>query len=464
MTKFKRVFRATAAILLMVFVLQFIPPPPAVALTPFRNLAAQAAILVERETGQILFSHNAFARHPADDLTKIMTLYLAARAVENDEISDNELVLMTEAAWDDIDERSSTLNILPGETMTFIDLIYSAYVGNANEAANMIALRLAGSTGAFVRQMNDMATEIGAANTNFVNPHGQHHPNQFTTAHDMFLIYSHATRSMLFNEVSSTFRHTTETIDEFESRTFTTSNTLIVPGSIYFYRHALSGKDSATFEGGHSLVASAEENNMFLISVILGSYVEMFEDGSADIKSLSETQRLFHWGYNEFSWREILRTTDLLDRVPVLHGSGTDFVNARPAEPLTVLIANSIPNEAFERRVTLRYDEDNPIMAPVDAGHLLGEVIIQHDGTEYARIPLIANTSVELSGIEYIRIQVVEMLTSTAARNVIIVLVLLVLLYAALVIRHNVLRARRRRRVRNAKQDLIQDRHRNFRE
>ncbi|MCL2220898.1 MAG: D-alanyl-D-alanine carboxypeptidase [Oscillospiraceae bacterium] len=463
MSKINRVFRTTAALLLMVFFLQLIPAAPATALTPFTNIAAEAAILVESETGQILFSHNAFSRHPADDLTKIMTLYLAARAVENDEISDSEFVEMTEAAWLDIDERSSTLDILPGEVMTFIDLIYSSYVGNANEASNMIALRLAGSIDSFVRQMNAMATEIGATNTNFVNPHGQHSPNQFTTAYDMFLIYSHASRSMLFNEVSSTFRHTTETIDEFESRTFTTSNSLIVPGSIYFYRHALSGKDSATFEGGHSLVASAEENNMFLISVILGSYVEMFEDGSADIKSLSETQRLFHWGYNEFAWREILRTTDLLDRVPVLHGSGTDFVNARPSESLTVLIANSVHTDAFERRVRLFYDEDNPIEAPVEAGHLLGEVTIRRDGNEYARISLVANTSVDLSGIEYIRIQVMEMLTSTMARNIIIILVLLVLLYIALVVRHNVVRAKRRRRMRSAKQDLIQDRQRNFR-
>ena len=464
MIKSKKLFKIISIMLLTVLSLQFLPATSASALTPFSDLAARSAILVERETGQILFSHNAHSRHPADSLTKIMTLYLAARAVENDEINDNEFIEMTEAAWHDLDEYSSTLDILPGEVMTFIDLIYSSYVGSASEASNMIALRLAGNITSFVAQMNAMAAEIGATNTNFVNPHGQHHPNQFTTAYDIYLIYSHASRSMLFNEVSGTFRHVTEAVgEEAEPRTFTTSNSLINSGSIYFYRSALSGRDSATFEGGHSLVASAEEDNMFLISVILGSYVEVFEDGSADIKSLSETQRLFLWGFTQFGWREILRTTDLLDRVPVLHGSGSDFINARPEEPLTVLIANSIPTDAFERRITLLYDDDNPIIAPVTAGHPLGEVVIRHEGVEHARIALIANTSVDLSGIEYIRIQIVEMLSSTMARNVMIILGLLIVLYIALVIRHHVIRANRRRRIKNAKREIIQDHHQNFR-
>ena len=460
----KKISRATSIFLILIIALQFIPTPSAVALEPFRDLAAQSAILVERETGQILFQHNAHALHPADNLANIMTLYLAARAVENDEISDNEFVEMTEAAWHDVAEGSSHLNIVPGEIVTFIDLIYMAYVGKANEASNMIALRLAGSIGNFVSQMNEMARELGAINTNFVNPHGDHHPAQVTTAFDMYLLYSHASRSMLFNEVSGTFRHTTETVDEFESRTFTTSNSLIVPGSIYHYRYALSGIDSATFEGGHSLVASAEENNMFLISVILGSYVEVFDDGSADIKSLSETHRLFLWGYQQFGWRDILRTTDLLDNVPVIHGSGTDFVNARPEDSLTLLIAHSIPDDAFERRITLFYGEENPIAAPVQVGHPLGEVVITYQGNEYARIALVANTTVELSGLEYIRIQVVEMLTSTTARNIMLILAILVLLYIGLVVRHHVMRANRRRRIREAKQEIIEDRHQNFRD
>jgi len=457
--------KKVAVFLLLILVLQILPVVPASASEPFRDLIGQAAVLAERDTGTILYSNNMHVRHPADALTKIMTLLVAANAVENDEISDNELITMTESAWHDITENSSTLNIEPGEEMTFIDLMYSSYVGNANEASNMLALRIAGNIGSFVDRMNALATELGAENTRFVNPHGQYHASQYTTAHDQFIIFNEAMKSALFSEVSSTFRHITEGTDEFESRTITSSNSLINPSSRYYFRNCESGRDSATFEGGYSLVAFAEDDGMALISVILGSNVFIFEDESTDIRSFSETIRLFTWGYNQFSWREILKTTDLLAKVPILHGSGADFINARPESPLTLLLDNSVPDEAFDRNITIFSEvRDDPLMAPISAGEVLGEVVITRDGVEYARTALVANTDINLNSFEYMRRQVIALLSTTMARNVMIALGLLLLLYIALVVRYNIVRANRLRRIKNAKNDIIRERHQNFRE
>ncbi|MCL2820054.1 MAG: serine hydrolase [Oscillospiraceae bacterium] len=456
--------RKIAVFLIAALVIQVFSYYPAKSSVTFRDLAARSAIIAEKDTGLVLYESNSHIRHPADALTKIMTLYIAAQMVENDDISDHELITMTETAWYDINDNSTTQDILPGEEMTFIDLMYSAYVGNANEACNMLALRISGSIDAFVRLMNEQAKEMGADNTQFMNAHGQYNDSQYTTAHDQFLIFSTAMKSALFTEVSSTFRHITEGTDEVESRTITNSNSLLNQSSRYFYRHCISGRDSATYEGGYSLVALAEEDGLALVSVVLGSDVIIFDDESTDMRNFSESLRLFQWAFTQFAWRDILKTTDLLARVPILHGSGADFVNARPESSLTLLLDNSIPLDSFIQSSTIFYDENNPLVAPVSAGDVLGEVIVTRNGVEYAKIALVANTNVSLSGVEYIRGQIVDLLSTNTARNILFILAAILILYIALVIRYNIVRANRIRKIKNAKDDIVKERHQNFRD
>jgi D-alanyl-D-alanine carboxypeptidase (penicillin-binding protein 5/6) len=222
---------------------------------------------------------------------------------------------------------------------------------------------------------------------------------------------------------------------------------------------------SATYEGGYSLVAYAAEDGLTLISVVLGSGVIIYDDESTDLLNFTESRRLFDWGYTNFAWRDILKDTDLVAKVPIQHGSGADFVNARPESSVTLLLSNEIPLEAFDRTITIYSEEsDDPLIAPVSAGDVLGEILITRDGAEIATVLLIANTDIDLHGFEYIRRQIVDMLSTTTARNVAIILALLILIYIALVVRYNVVRANRLRRIKNAKNDLVRERHQNFRE
>jgi len=457
--------KKTALVLSFILLLQFLTILPVNASNQLTDLVATAAILAEKDTGIILHEKNIHLRHPADSLTKVMTLLLASLAVENDEISDSEIIEMSEAAWVDITESSTTQSISPGNIMTFIDLMYSAYVGSANEACNMIAIKLAGSISAFVDMMNAKAAELGLIDTNFVNPHGQHQAEQYTSAYDMYVLYSEASKSMLFNEISGTFRHVTERSEETESRTLIGTNALLNQNSIYYYRYCSSGIGSATYEGGFSLLAAAEEDGLSLISVVLGSKEIINDDESVSQQHFLETHRLFLWGYQNFGWREILKTTDLLRRVPVEHGSGADFINVRPEEPLVLLLDLSIPTDAFKLDITIFSDVTNtPLVAPIDAGERLGEVVVSYNGIEYARINLVANTNIELNGIEYMRRQIVSALSTPLARNIIIVLIIIILIYAALVIRYNIMRINRMRRIRDAKNDIVRERHESYKE
>jgi len=457
--------KKTAILLIFLIFIQFFTFIPVSAATIHPAIEAQSSLLAEKGSGIILHEHNIHRRHPADSLTKIMTLLLAALAVENDLISDNEFIEMTEEAWHDIDDNSTTQSINPGQIMTFIDLMYAAYVGSANEACNMIAIRLAGSISAFVDMMNEKAAELGCNDTRFVNPHGQSHSNQYTTAYDMYLLYSEATKSMLFNEISSTFRHLTERTEETESRTLVGTNSLLNQNSIYYYRYCLSGIGSNSYEGGRSLVAAAEEEGLSLISVVLGTRDVINDDESVNLQHFLESQRLLMWGFQNYQWRDILKTTSLLYRVPVMHGSGADFVNVRPEEPFTLLLNNAVADDAFILDIRIFSEiSDTPLVAPITAGDKLGEVIVRYNGEELTRISLVANTNIELNGIEFMRRQIIDVLSTPLARNIIIVLVIIVLLYIGLVVRYHIMRINRMRRIRDARNEIVRERHEDFRD
>ena len=451
--------RKIATLLILVPAMLLFSYKPAEATSSFQEIIAVSAILAEADSGQMLFEHNMRQRHPADSLAKIMTLLLAVCAIESGEATEEDLVTMTETAWFDITNRSSTQNIRPGEEMTLSDLMYSALVGGANEACNLIAEHIAGSVDSFVEQMNVRAVELGGTNTNFTNPHGQYDVNQFTTAQDQFIIFRDAVSKPLFAEIAGVFRYTAESTNVSEVRRLTGTNSLLNSNGKYYFRHCIAGMASITFEGGHSFVGIAESDGLSLIAVILGSDEIMMEDESFDMRNLSEARRLFEWGYSQFSWRTIISSTEPVARAPILHGAGADFVNLRAESEIRLLLNNSILPDAFERTITIySVETDEPLIAPIEVGEVLGEISLRHGGVVYGPVLLVANTSVELHRFEFIRIQIADMLASQTARYVIWGLVLLLACYIALVVRYNIIRRKRLHRIALAKRRLAEER------
>ncbi|MCL2124685.1 MAG: hypothetical protein FWH33_01705 [Oscillospiraceae bacterium] len=455
-----KVISAAVAIAAMLSVAAIIADvAPASAADPFRNLAADAALLIEVDSGTVLFERNATRRHPADALTRTMTLLLAVIACEDGDVAVDDIVEMTESAFYNIDTASSAPVVQPGESMLLLDLMHCALVGNSGEAFNMIAEHVAGNAGKFLTEMNAKAKELGCLDTNFTNTHGQYNQMQYTNAIDQSVIFREAMKHQLFVEISSALRYDMPETETSAARKMTNQNSLLNPNSKYYYRPCTSGVTSATYEGGYSFVAYAESEGLSLISVVLGSDVIIFEDESAEMRNLTETRRLFEWGFSNFSRRTIISPVDLVGKVPVTHGAGADFVNLRPDSSITLLLDNDIKDEDFTRKITVYNVEANETLyAPVSAGDVLGEMSLSRNGIEIGTVLLVANTSIELHKLQYIKVQVTDILTSKVARLVIWVLTMLILGYVALVIRYNVLRRRRLRKIAEAKQRLREER------
>ena len=432
---------------------------PATAVAPFRDLAAYAALLAEVDTGTVFFEHNMNKSHPADSLARVVTLLLVIEACEAGNIDPDDAVEITDSAFYNINPSSATLGIQPGDVMTLQDLMYCAYVGNASEACNMIAEYTAGSTLTFIMNMNTYVKGIGCQSTNFTNTNGQFNAMQYTTAADQFIIYREALSHPLFVEISGTLRYDADSGGESESYRLTSQNALLNPNSKYYYRPCNSGITSATFEGGYSIVAFAESEGMSLISIVLGSDAVTNEDESVDMRNLTEGRRLLEWGFSSFSKRTIVSTDIPVGKAAVTHGAGADFVNLRPESSITLLLDNDVRDEDFNRKITVYSTENNEtLFAPVNAGDVLGEMTVTRNGVDYGTVLLVASTSIELHRLQFIKMQITDLLTSKAARLIMWALTMLVLGYIALVIRYNILRRRRLQRIAEAKRKLIEER------
>ena len=429
------------------------------ASTAFRNPIASSVLLAEMDTGMVLYDHNKDTRQPVDALSRIMTLLLTVTACENGTLNPNETIEVTESAFSGIDTYLSQNRIFPGEELKLLDIMYYAYIGESTEACNMLAIKVSGSTAEFVTMMNTRSRDLGCENTNFANAHGQYSIRQYSTASDLFLIMREALNHSLFVEISGSFRHEIEETNLSEPRILINPNAMLNPSSKYYYSPCSSGMVSSTYEGGYSFVSFAESEGLSLISVVLGSDAIVYEDESVDLRNITETKRLYEWGFSQFSLRTVLSTTDIVDKAPVTHGAGADFVNLRPESAVTLLLNNNISDDSFDRIVTIYSVENNSILyAPISAGEVLGEVTLMRNGVDYGTVLLVANTNVELHRMQFMRMQISNMLSTRLARFIIWLLTMIVLCYLALVIRYNVLRRKRLRRIAEAKERLRRER------
>jgi len=337
--------------------------------------------------------------------------------------------------------------------MTLESLLYCALVTSANEACNIIAEHIGGSIENFVAMMNSYAAKLGCSGTHFTNTHGMPDDNHYTTAYDLYLLTREAIKYDSFMTICNTPSIEIPATNMSDVRYLVTTNYLISPDQPnYRYQYAVGIKTGSTDSAGFCLVSSARKDGINMISVVLGATAVPLGDGAFRITSFTETKTLFEWAFRNFSYREILSATELTAEVPVAMGEGMDSVIIHPATSLTEFLANDIDVDSFDRSVTIFGLEDGTgeIAAPIAAGEVLGEIYIYYDGKTYGPVSLLANTDVPLSKAEYMKARIKETLRQAWLKWVLGGIFFIFLLYAAFVIRYNILRARHRKRRRQA--------------
>lgn len=230
-------------------------------------------LMIERQTGDILYERNARERMYPASTTKILTAILV---LEHCDL--NEIATVSSTALKAVPPTYTTAALQIGEELRVEDLLYAMLIPSANDAANVLAEHVGGSISGFADLMNEKAREIGCTDSHFTNPSGVHDENLYTTAYDLSLIANYAMNFDTFRTVVKTLKYTLPSTAAYpkSDRTFTISNALINPGyKNYYYENAIGIKTGYTNPAKDCLVAGARKDDVEFIIVVLGDgYLE----------------------------------------------------------------------------------------------------------------------------------------------------------------------------------------------
>ena len=412
--------------------------------------SAKAVVLADMDSGRLLFEMNKDEQRSPASLTKIMTLLLAVEALERGEVSLDEMVTAQADCLAGLNTDSSTSGIQPGEIISYQDLLYCAMVHSANEACNILAHRVSGSVPAFVELMNRRAAELGCTNTHFSDPNGLSNENHYTTAYEMYLITREALEHPLFAEICNTRGYDMAATNLSQARSFANSNALITAdseyGSSYVYPAAAGVKTGFTQLAGYCLVSTAEKDGVRLLAVVMGCD-GWLNAGIDEYENFTDSIRLYNWAFENFSYRQAVSSLSTVTRVEVENAVETDaYASLRPQNDVTLLLPKDLNLGAVELSPTI-YTEK--LVAPIEAGTVLGRAEILIDGRSYGSVDLVNALKVDLSRREFVTQRVHQTFSSPWIIVLIVVLAILAIGYLTLVLRY---RAQRRKYLRRKRE------------
>lgn len=327
-----------------------------------------AALVYEQNTDTLMYAYQADEKMYPASMTKVMTCLLALELCSDL----NEVVTVSQSALAGIDWTSSAAGLVAGEELTMEQLLYCLMVKSANDAACVIAEHLGGSQEAFVEKMNEKAAELGCENTHFVNVHGLHDEEHYTTARDMVKIMIAALEHDLFNTLYSTVTYTLPATNKSEAREFTTTNYMMDEGlSRYYDSRVIGGKTGFTTPAGRCLVSVSEADGMRLLTVVMGTKTQYYSDGWTVKRygSFEETQSLMDLVYTNCTSTKVLSSSQILEQFPVSGGETATQGYVKESVAVTLPAASDLSLLQYEYVIN-----DGVLSAPVEQDASIGYV------------------------------------------------------------------------------------------
>jgi len=321
--------------------------------TPIANssppkIEAQAAILIDAKTGQILFEKNSHIRNAPASTTKVLTAIIAIESGRLDE----EVKVSARAA----NTAGSSMHLSTGQLISMRELVIGLLLRSGNDAAVAIAEHLAGSVENFVMLMNDKAQSLDAANSHFVNPHGLTAVNHYSTAFDLAWIARYALTNPTFSMIVNTKETNIEWLDrkgKEHDQSLKNTNKLL-----WLLEEADGVKTGTTNQAGPCLISSATRGNQKLIAVVLHDHSRWYD-----------SMQLLKYGFDAFELYEYAVKGDILGSIPVEGGLGP-LIDAVVSNNASVVV----PTADYEH-VTVYVNLPEQIKAPVYQGQKIGEIV-----------------------------------------------------------------------------------------
>lgn len=355
----------------------------------------KAALLIERRTNTVIYALNSEEIVYPASLTKIMTCLIALEKCAEQGKSLDSYVTVSATAFDDLDAAGSTAGIQPGDRLTVRDLLYCMMLESANESCNIVAEYLAGSIDGYVEWMNARARELGCTNTHYVNTHGLHDPNHYTTAYDLAIITEAALANEEFTEIVRHEIHEVKSEEYSGSRMLASTNYLIRQAyPEYYYSKAMGVKTGYTSAAGRCLISTASNGNLELMAIILGAEDDDYAADGLRYRSFVEAKELFEFGFQNFAYVQVLSTLDMTAEVVVTEARDKNTVILYPTRDMTCLLPKNYDAAKITTHWSL-YGGGTTLAAPVAKDEPVGQVTVRYDGVEIGTTELAALWAVE---------------------------------------------------------------------
>ncbi|WP_442886533.1 serine hydrolase [Arsukibacterium sp.] len=339
------------------------------------EVAARGHILLDYDTGTVLSEHNADMSLAPASLTKMMTIYVIGLEMKNGNISDDDIVTVSEQAWARNFPGSSLMFIEVGTKVSVADLNRGIMVQSGNDACVAMAEHIAGSESAFVDLMNAHAQRLGMHSTRFGNSHGLPAAEQYTTPRDMAILASALIRDVpdlyaIYSEREFTYNG----IRQYNRNSLLWDRSLEVDGI----------KTGFTSEAGYSLITSATREGMRLVSVVMGTASERVR--------AAENKKLLTYGFRFFETFSPYQPGEKFAEQRVWQGT-TDTVRLGIHHSTPITIARG-----QRRNLKADFSLDQDLIAPISKGQVVGKLYLKLDNNDIAEYPLVALDAVERAG------------------------------------------------------------------
>lgn len=338
---------------------------------------AKYALLIDYETNQILYEKNSRKKIYPASMSKLMTLYVLFDYLENNIISLDDKIFISENAWrkGGAISDSSTMFAEVSSYISVENIIRGIVIHSGNDACIAISEAISGSEEIFSKEMNFYAKKLGMSNTNYTNSTGLHDSNHFSTPYDMTLLAKSLIRDF------PNFYH------YFSEKEFTW-NGIFQPN-----RNNLLGSDlgvdglktGKTSESGYSMIISSNKDNIRLIGIVGGL-------PSRDNRTI-EMRKLINYGQRNFRKYNLFNKNEVLDEVDIWEGKKSKL-NILTSENISLLL-----NIRTRRNLNAKYSFNQPIIAPIKKGQIIGKLTVYNDEKEIINSSLISGENIERNNI-----------------------------------------------------------------
>lgn len=330
---------------------------------------AKSAILIERDTGEILFNKNANEKLPPASMTKLMTMLLIMEELDKGNLKIDEKVRVSERA---ASMGGSQIFLEAGEEMTVHELLKGIAMASGNDASVALAERIAGSEDTFVERMNKKLKEIGLKNTSFKNATGLPAEGHYSTSYDMAMIAKELLKYEHITKYTSAYE---DYLRKGEKNEFWLVNTNKL---VKFYKGVDGLKTGFTSEAKYCLTATAKKNDMRVIAVVMGAATTKERN--------SMVTEMLDYAFGQYETKKLYSRGEKINELK-LFKSDKEKVDVVASQSVSTLHKKS----EKEPKVTTKIQMDENISLPLQKGDTVGKLIIKQEGKVLSETPLVVN-------------------------------------------------------------------------